>query len=323
MQSAGENCMTPGLYAMVGAAAALGGVTRMTVSLVVIMFELTGSVNWIVPLMVAVMAAKWVGDSIVKQGVYDAHIGLNGYPFLDVKDDFVYTTIAADVMSPKKGDSSLAVLTQNSMSVADVENLLKASSHNGYPVIVSEESQYLVGFVLRKDLIIALTSAKESMDVFDSTKVFFNDPRNTTQQSQWNSRGPPPINLNKIVDFSPVTMTDQTPMEMVIDMFRKLGLRHVLVTHNGSVGGGCFIFFVSFLNLCLSFSLLPSSLIVMLIKYEKEREREWTIHYNLSSCFTNSILSFLSHITLISFSSSSLLHRHPAHALCSRLSTLR
>ena len=46
------NCVTPGTYAMVGAAAALAGVTRMTVSLTVIMFELTGALNYILPIMV-------------------------------------------------------------------------------------------------------------------------------------------------------------------------------------------------------------------------------------------------------------------------------
>jgi chloride channel 3/4/5 len=54
-----EVCITPGLYAMVGAAATLGGVTRMTVSLVVIMFELTGGLTYILPLMVAVLISKW------------------------------------------------------------------------------------------------------------------------------------------------------------------------------------------------------------------------------------------------------------------------
>lgn len=51
--------MTPGIYAMVGAAACLSGITRMTVSLVVIVFEITGSVNFIVPLMCAVMTGKY------------------------------------------------------------------------------------------------------------------------------------------------------------------------------------------------------------------------------------------------------------------------
>lgn len=97
----GEGCITPGLYAIVGAAAVLGGVTRMTVSLVVIMFELTGGVRYIVPLMAAAMASKWVGDALGKQGIYDAHIGLNGYPFLDSKEEFQHTTLAADVMQPK------------------------------------------------------------------------------------------------------------------------------------------------------------------------------------------------------------------------------
>lgn len=32
---------------------------------------------------------------------YDAHINLNGYPFLDSKDEFTHTTLAADVMQPK------------------------------------------------------------------------------------------------------------------------------------------------------------------------------------------------------------------------------
>lgn len=39
---------------------------------------------------------------------------------------------------------------------------------------------------------------------------------------------PAPLRLKKIMDMAPGTVTDQTPMETVIDMFRKLGLRQVL-----------------------------------------------------------------------------------------------
>ncbi|XP_063236245.1 H(+)/Cl(-) exchange transporter 5 isoform X5 [Bacillus rossius redtenbacheri] len=229
--SAGINCITPGLYAMVGAAAVLGGVTRMTVSLVVIMFELTGGVRYIVPLMAAAMASKWVGDALGRQGIYDAHIELNGYPFLDSKEEFAHTSLAADVMQPKHNES-LSVLTQDSMTVDDVETLLKDTEHNGYPVVVSRESQYLVGFVLRRDLNLAIGNARRTLEgICGQSLVLF------TSGTPVQTSGPPPLKLKKILDMAPITITDQTPMETVVDMFRKLGLRQTLVTHNGRLLG--------------------------------------------------------------------------------------
>jgi chloride channel 3/4/5 len=43
----------------------------------------------------------------------------------------------------------------------------------------------------------------------------------------------PKVYLHKILDMAPITVIDQTPMETVVDMFRKLGLRQTLVTRNG------------------------------------------------------------------------------------------
>lgn len=128
----------------------------MTVSLVVIVFELTGGLEYIVPLMAAVMTSKWVGDAFGREGIYEAHIRLNGYPFLDAKEEFTHTTLAADVMRPRRSDPPLAVLTQDNMTVEDIENLINETSYNGFPVIMSKESQRLVGFALRRDLTIAI-----------------------------------------------------------------------------------------------------------------------------------------------------------------------
>lgn len=182
----GADCITPGLYAMVGAAAclgayvcilspffvsfavslncnitsAVGGVTRMTVSLVVIVFELTGGLEYIVPLMAAVMTSKWVGDAFGREGIYEAHIRLNGYPFLDAKEEFTHTTLAREVMRPRRSDPPLAVLTQDDMTLSELQAIISETSYNGFPVIVSKESQRLVGFALRRDITIAIGNRK-------------------------------------------------------------------------------------------------------------------------------------------------------------------
>ncbi len=67
---------------MVGAAAFLAGVSRMTVSLTVIMFELTGEVDYIPPFMIAILVAKSVADALNRESVYDLAQSVLGHPFL-------------------------------------------------------------------------------------------------------------------------------------------------------------------------------------------------------------------------------------------------
>lgn len=67
----------------------------------------------------------------------------------------------------RRRNETLSVITQDSMTVDDVETLLKETEHNGYPVVVSKESQYLVGFVLRRDLHLAI--GRHVHLLFDST----------------------------------------------------------------------------------------------------------------------------------------------------------
>ncbi|XP_053230261.1 H(+)/Cl(-) exchange transporter 5-like isoform X3 [Podarcis raffonei] len=231
----GADCITPGLYAMVGAAACLGGVTRMTVSLVVIMFELTGGLEYIVPLMAAAVTSKWVADAAAgRQGIYDSHIRLNGYPFLEAKEEFTHKTLAADAMRPRRpADPPLTALPQDAMTLGDVEGVLGSTGYSGYPVVLSRESQRLVGFVLRRDLLISIENARQTQEgIVTSSMVSFSD-----HSPPLPPNSPPILNLRPILDLSPFTVTDHTPMEIVVDIFRKLGLRQCLVTHNGKLLG--------------------------------------------------------------------------------------
>jgi chloride channel 3/4/5 len=57
-------CISPPVYAVIGAASALGGVTRMTISLVAILFELSGAVDLTLQIMMSCMVCSRIPLSL-------------------------------------------------------------------------------------------------------------------------------------------------------------------------------------------------------------------------------------------------------------------
>ena len=167
-----EKCVTPGLYAMVGAAAALGGVTRMTVSLVVIMFELTGGLTYILPIMVGVMVSKWVGDAFEKEGIYDLHIRLSGYPFLENKVPYNHEYLSKEIMHPKSSQTPLRVISVGPNRVntlSSVDQLLEETTYRGFPVVSHGSTLSVVGYVTRAELKACLDAVANDPDVVGTT----------------------------------------------------------------------------------------------------------------------------------------------------------
>ncbi|UPX21233.1 chloride channel [Ascochyta rabiei] len=227
-------CVTPGTYAIVGAASALAGTTRMTVSIVVIMFELTGALTYVLPIMIAVMISKWIGDAISPRGIYESWIHFKGYPFLDNRDDngsSIPDVPAAHVMTRIE---DLTTITATGHTIQTLRELLQQHRFRGFPVISnstdsdSDADALLLGYVSRTELHYAL-SLPPSKALPPETECYFShqplsDPQSTLDLRPW-------------MDQTPITLNARARFQLTVSMFQKLGLRYVLFTERGLLRG--------------------------------------------------------------------------------------
>lgn len=222
-------CVTPGTYAIVGAASALAGTTRMTVSIVVIMFELTGALTYVLPIMIAVMISKWIGDAISPRGIYESWIHFKGYPFLDNRDDngsSVPDVPAAHVMTRIE---DLTTISATGHTIHSLRTLLQSHRYRGFPIISHEQSSsLLLGYISRTELLYAL-SLTTSKSLLPETECHFlhqplSDPSSTLDLRPW-------------MDQTPITLNAKASFHLTVSMFQKLGLRYVIFTEKGLLRG--------------------------------------------------------------------------------------
>ena len=153
----------PGLYALVGAAGMLGGVTRMTMSLAIIIVELTNDVDLLLPIMLAIGVAKQVGDSF-NRSLYDIHIGLQGVPMLEDKIESIPFHVqgklnARSVMADK------VVCVGEAEPAFKLRELLRRTKHNGFPLVrksdgsLADRKYLFVGLITRAKIQKALEAS--------------------------------------------------------------------------------------------------------------------------------------------------------------------
>lgn len=169
-------------YAVVGAAASLGGATRMTISICVLVMETTGSLQLIVPIMVAVMVAKAVGDSF-GLGIYDTHIEIRGTPMLE-EPNFDYTQkMVHDKLEVQEMMSREMICLPPVVKLSDLAHVLRSTTHGAFPV--SEDARIgehtsgpfsLLGLVTRINV---LRMLQRRVGILEPNDFIGGDPMNS------------------------------------------------------------------------------------------------------------------------------------------------
>ncbi|XP_035386761.1 chloride channel protein 1 [Electrophorus electricus] len=134
----------PGGYAVIGAAAMTGAVTH-TVSTAVICFELTGQISHILPMMVAVILANMVAQSL-QPSLYDSIIQVKKLPYLpELGFGHIskYNIFVEDIMLKKVKFVSLQ------STYSELLHLLETTTFKTIPLVDSKESMILLGSIER------------------------------------------------------------------------------------------------------------------------------------------------------------------------------
>ncbi|TCD69139.1 hypothetical protein EIP91_008615 [Steccherinum ochraceum] len=231
-------CVSPAFYAVIGASAMLGGVTRMTVSLVVIVFELTGALSHVLPIMFSVMVSKWVGDGLGKEGIYSVWIAMRQYPWLPPDEFRDNGQTAAQVAKPV--ENLIIIRDEEERTMKELAEFVNLHSFHGFPVVRGER---LLGYVGRDELKaylgeqIFVLVCERCLTVRVASLIAEDGQRKCTFSKDVASIEADFINLSALLDEAVLQLRKEAPLQLVVNMFQKMNLRHVLFSQSGKLTG--------------------------------------------------------------------------------------
>lgn len=133
-------CVDLGIYSMISAGAFMAGVTRMNITLVTILFELTSSYTYVLPISIAIAVANWLGGLIEENSLYEALLIANDFPFMSPETEAIDPFASAGELLPdgdlckKEGSPESRSAEDSGLDVNAKVNAQLTSSEEGSDV---------------------------------------------------------------------------------------------------------------------------------------------------------------------------------------------
>ncbi|RCJ31893.1 chloride channel protein [Nostoc punctiforme NIES-2108] len=137
---------SPTTYALAGMGGFFSAVSKVPITAIVIVFEMTTDFNLVLPLMIVSVAAYLVADKVVPGSLYEKLLELKGITLTkEVAMEGALTKLTAkDVMQER------VETLDAEMSLEEAMQAFARSHHRGFPVV---EDSKLVGIVTQSDLL--------------------------------------------------------------------------------------------------------------------------------------------------------------------------
>jgi chloride channel 3/4/5 len=180
--------------------------------------------------MIAILIAKWVADALSKEGVYDLAQAVLGHPFLDADHSMALVrqrnALVEELIPPQQTMNEITVHIPSSNKVPRklLQQKLAQLHRRGLMdagLVLVQNGGMLQGYIAEGELDFGLS---------DVGKVYpeDGDVRLLGDADEGD------FDLGMFVDRTPVTICAKAPMEYAVEMFGKLGLRHMCILEEGT-----------------------------------------------------------------------------------------
>lgn len=171
-------------------------------------------------------------------------IWFNGFPFLDNKEEHTFGVPVSQVMT-----SEVTSVPATGMNLKALEKLMSESKYQGFPIVEDHRSKILVGYIGRTELRYAIDRTKKEGIISPNAKCLFTQPASISDQTPSTAApaitfdaieaasGQQSVEFSRFIDPTPLAVHPRLPLETVLELFKKMGPRSILVEYRGTLVG--------------------------------------------------------------------------------------